>query len=140
MPNLLKDALAGILKPITDIVDKAVPDKDLAKRINADITKLEIDASLQRDLKQIALNMVESAQGLFKGGWRPFIGWTCGFAFAYSYVLQPFLIFGFTMAGYGEEVAKLPDIALWEMMPVLAGMLGLSYHRSGDKRDGVHKT
>lgn len=100
----------------------------------------EADRELQRDLQQILLNMAESAQGLFQGGWRPAVGWTCAAAFAYNFVLQPFLIFGFTMAGYGNEVAKLPELDMFSIMGVLAGMLGISHHRSGDKRAGVHKT
>ena len=91
-------------------------------------------------LQQILLNMTEATQGLFKGGWRPFIGWVCGAAFAYNFVLQPFLIFGFTMAGFATEVAALPELDIVAIMPVLLGMLGLSHHRSGDKRNGVHKS
>jgi holin (3TMs family) len=99
----------------------------------------EAERELQRDLQQILLNMAETAQGLFKGGWRPFVGWVCGFAFAYNFVLQPFLIFVFTMAGYGAEVAQLPELQMFEIMGVLGGMLGLSINRSGDKRAGVNK-
>ena len=89
--------------------------------------------------QQIALNMVETAQGVFQGGWRPFIGWVCGAAFAYNFVLQPFLIFGFTVAGYGAQIATLPELSMVEILPVLGGMLGLSINRSGDKRAGVNK-
>ena len=45
---------------------------------------------------QLEINKAEAASGsLFKGGWRPFIGWTSGIAFAYHFVLQPLLIFIF---------------------------------------------
>jgi hypothetical protein len=30
-------------------------------------------------------------QNLFVAGWRPFIGWVCGAAFAYHFVMQPLL-------------------------------------------------
>lgn len=95
---------------------------------------------LQNQLAQIGLNVKETAQGMFQGGWRPAVGWTCASAFAYNFVLQPFLIFGFTMAGFGTEVEQLPELDMWAIMSVLGGMLGISHHRSGDKRKGVHKT
>lgn len=99
----------------------------------------EAERELTRDLQQIMLNMTEATQGLFKGGWRPAVGWTCAAAFAYNFVLQPFLIFGFVMAGYGDEVKELPELNMVEIMAVLGGMLGLSRDRSGDKKAGVHK-
>ncbi len=105
----------------------------------AEMEDKDSERELQRDLQNILLNISESAQGLFQGGWRPAVGWTCAFAFAYNFVIQPFLIFGFTMAGYGDEVAKLPAIDMFAIMGVLGGMLGISHHRSGDKRAGVHK-
>lgn len=100
----------------------------------------QLARELQNQLAQIGLNAKESAQGLWQGGWRPAVGWTCACAFFYNFVLQPFLIFGFTMAGFGTEVEQLPDLSIFEIMPVLLGMLGLSHHRSKDKKERVHKT
>lgn len=106
----------------------------------AEMENKDKDREFQLKLQQILLNMTESAQGIFQGGWRPAVGWTCAASFAYNFVLQPFLIFGFTMAGYGEEVSQLPELDMFSIMGVLAGMLGISHHRSGDKRAGIHKT
>jgi holin (3TMs family) len=129
------DAAKGVADSVSKIVGLFKKHPALAAQMEDQQTQRE----LQRDLQQILLNASEVAQGPFKGGWRPFIGWVCGAAFAYTYVLQPLLIFGFTMAGFGLEIADLPELKIWEILPIMGGMLGISYHRSGDKRAGVHK-
>jgi hypothetical protein len=45
-------------------------------------------------LAQIEVNKAEAASGsLFKGGWRPFIGWVCGIALLITLYCQPFQSF-----------------------------------------------
>ena len=76
------------------------------------------------------------SRNIFVAGWRPFIGWTCGFAMAYNYVLQPILIFVLAQFDY---LVQLPGLDLSEMMPVLMGMLGLGGLRSFEKYKGISK-
>lgn len=106
----------------------------------AELTDKDSQRQLERDIQQVLLNIKEAGMDLWRGGWRPAVGWTCASAFFYNFVLQPFLVFAFTMAGFGTEVAQLPDLNMYEVMGVLVGMLGISHHRSGDKRAGVHRT
>ena len=73
---------------------------------------------------------------MFVAGWRPFIGWTCGVALAYTYVMQPILVFILAQSGY---LVQLPIMDLTVMMPVLLGMLGLGGLRSFEKFKGVSK-
>jgi hypothetical protein len=81
---------------------------------------------------QLAINQEEAKrESLFVSGWRPFIGWVCGSAFAYHFVLQPFLVFGLSAAGV--ELPALPDLDAATLMPVLLGMLGLGGMRSFEK-------
>ena len=93
------------------------------------------DSLAQVDLAQLGINKVEAAhRSMFVAGWRPFIGWTCGVALMYTYVLQPILVFGLAQAGY---LVELPKMDLGELMPVLMGMLGLGGLRSWEKVKGV---
>lgn len=126
-------------RDVADGVSKVIALFKKHPALSVQMEDKQAERELRRDLQQILLNTTETAQGLFKGGWRPFIGWVCGAVFAYTYILHPFLVFGFTMAGFGGEVAKLPELKIWEILPIMAGMLGISHHRSGDKRAGVHK-
>jgi len=85
---------------------------------------------------QMKVNQAEAASdSIFKGGWRPFNGWTCGAAFAYHFIVQPFLIFVIT--AFGLDLPALPDFDMSSLMPVLLGMLGLGGMRSFEKSKGV---
>jgi Sec-independent protein secretion pathway component TatC len=65
------------------------------------------------------------------------VGWVCGAAFAYHFVLQPLAIFG--LAAYGMEVPPLPNFDMGQLMTVLMGMLGLGGLRSFEKYKHVAK-
>lgn len=106
--------------------------------------KLKLVEMVQRgELAQIELNKVEAQhESRFVSGWRPFIGWVCGAAFAYTFILQPFLTFiAWAVAAAGGAtipVDTLPDLDLAMMMPVLGGMLGLGGLRTYEKKHGVN--
>jgi hypothetical protein len=89
-------------------------------------------------MAQIDVNKAEAAStSIFKGGWRPFIGWTCGSAFAYHFVLQPLLVF--VLVSTGHPVPDLPKFEMDALMTVLFGMLGLGGLRTFEKFKGVSK-
>tara|TARA_R100001143_G_scaffold58228_1_gene56006 strand:- start:1244 stop:1651 length:408 start_codon:yes stop_codon:yes gene_type:complete len=127
-----------LLPVIGDVIGRFLPeDKEEAAK-----AKREIEAGLtkhlaQIDLAQLDINKAEGQhRSMFVAGWRPFIGWTCGVALAYTYVLQPILVFILAQSGY---LVQLPVMDLSVMMPVLLGMLGLGGLRSFEKFKGVSK-
>ncbi len=84
---------------------------------------------------QADINKQEAAHAsIFVAGWRPFIGWVCGTAFAYHYILQPFLVFTLTAAGHP---VNLPTFDMGALITVLGGMLGLAGMRTFEKNKGV---
>jgi len=130
--------ISAVLPAVTDIVGRFLPE-DKEKRATAEREiKAQLTAHLAKiDLAQLDINKTEAAhRSVFVSGWRPFIGWTCGVALAYTYVLQPVLVFGLAQAGY---LIDLPTMELGEMMPVLMGMLGLGGLRTFEKFKGVSK-
>jgi len=91
-------------------------------------------------MAQIEVNKIEAAsQSLFVAGWRPFVGWCCGASYAYTFVLQPFLIFILTAAQVKVDIAQLPVLDMGELGVVLFGMLGLGAMRSWEKVKGNGK-
>ena len=130
--------ITQLLPSVMDVAGRFLPE-DKQKRAEAE---REIEAKLtdslaKLDLVQAETNKVEAGhRSLFVAGWRPFIGWSCGFALAYTYVLQPILTFGLAQAGY---LIDLPAVNLGEMMPVLMGLLGLGGLRSWEKVKGVSR-
>lgn len=105
---------------------------------NGELSELKTQAELM--MGQMEINKVEAAHGgLFKGGWRPFVGWVCGFALAYKFVILPFLVFIIQTITHftGTEpfpVNMLPVIEWSELSVVLMGMLGLGTLRTYEKR------
>tara|TARA_R110002126_G_scaffold19911_1_gene74410 strand:+ start:104 stop:484 length:381 start_codon:yes stop_codon:yes gene_type:complete len=125
--------LDKLIGPVTGILDKFVEDKDLRATLQH-----EMDMQLHNaNLAQIEVNKAEAASSsLFKGGWRPFVGWTCGVALLYHFLLQPIIVFGLSAAGI-EFI--LPEFDMGSLMTILMGMLGLGGLRTFEKQKGITK-
>jgi Holin of 3TMs, for gene-transfer release len=102
---------------------------------NLDLEKTELAGTIAQMQGQLATNEAEAnTKNTFIAGWRPFVGWTCGAAFGWAFVLQPFV--AFIAAALGHPLT-LPTLDLSTMMPVLLGMLGLGGLRTYEKVQGV---
>ena len=97
--------------------------------------KAELAAALVVVQGQLAVNQVEAgSSSVFVAGWRPFIGWVCGLAFAWNWIGLPIATAGLQLAGHTLALAPAD---LTEMLPVLMGMLGLGALRTHEKVKGV---
>jgi hypothetical protein len=130
--------LSALIEPVTGLLDKVIEDKDQKAKLAHEIATMADNHAQQLALAQIEVNKAEAASNSnYKGGWRPFVGWVCGIAFAYHFVLQPVVIF--ILAYCGLEVPDLPEFDMGQLMTVLMGMLGLGGLRSFEKYKGVSK-
>ena len=87
----------------------------------------EIDPQKLIEL-QGEINKIEAQhRTIFVAGWRPFIGWVCGFALAYNFVLRDLLVWW-----VGPETAP-PALQMEHLITVLIGMLGLGGMRTFEK-------
>lgn len=92
---------------------------------------MQVSGELEQLAGQLEVNKVEAAHSsLFVAGWRPFIGWVCGAALAYQFVIRPIVTWAVPSMGY--TIAEMPglDDNLWEL---LTGMLGLGGLRTYEK-------
>ncbi|MBK25872.1 MAG: hypothetical protein CME70_17865 [Halobacteriovorax sp.] len=129
--------LGSLVQPVTGLLDKFIEDKDQKNQLAHEISTMAERHAQELAKGQLEINKAEAqSRNVFVAGWRPFIGWVCGVAMAYNYVVQPILIF--TLAQFDYLVA-LPALDLGEMMPVLMGMLGLGSLRSFEKYKGIAK-
>tara|TARA_R100000951_G_scaffold114161_3_gene117844 strand:- start:11853 stop:12254 length:402 start_codon:yes stop_codon:yes gene_type:complete len=129
--------LGSLVQPVTGLLDKFIEDKDQKNQLAHEISTMAERHAQELAKGQLEVNKAEAqSRNVFIAGWRPFIGWTCGFAMAYNYVLQPILIFVLAQFDY---LVQLPGLDLSEMMPVLMGMLGLGGLRSFEKYKGISK-
>lgn len=131
--------VSGLAGPLFNLVDKLFTSDE--ERAEAKREILEMDQ--RGELAQIGLNTIEAKhESIFVAGWRPFIGWVCGIALGYNYVIQPFASFAAAAVAdpsVVDLINTLPRLDLTTMMPVLLGMLGLGGMRSYEKRAGVNK-
>lgn len=115
---------------------------DLAKTVVGTIwpdksaqEQAQLAAALALVQGQMDINKAEATSGsLFIGGWRPFVGWLCGFALGWNYIIRPAIVAGMVL--YGHPVS-LPAADMAELMPVLLGMLGLGSLRTIERVKGV---
>jgi len=127
-----------LVGPVTGILDKFIEDKDQKAALAHEIATMSEKHAQQLAMSQIEVNKAEAASGsIFKGGWRPFIGWVCGLAFAYHFILQPILVFIF--AAVGANLPELPEFDMGTLLPVLGGMLGIGGLRTYEKQKGLAK-
>ena len=130
--------LSALIGPVSGLLDKFVEDKDQKAALAHEISTMADRHAQELALAQVEVNKAEAASGsVWKGGWRPFVGWVCGTAFAYHFVIQPLAIF--VVAAYGMEIPALPEFDMGQLMTVLMGMLGLGGLRSFEKSKGVAK-
>ena len=116
-----------LIKPVGDILDKFVADKDLKLKLSHELEKEII--SLNR--AQIELNKVEAAhENVFVSGWRPFIGWACGIALVYHFLIEP--IIQYILIINGSDFAT-PEFDFSQLSTIVMAMLGMRGLRTFEK-------
>lgn len=130
----------GIAGLVDTVVSRVWPDKTKIQEQELELVKAQLTAELSTQLAQIQVNETEAkSENVFVSGWRPFIGWCCGSALAYTYILQPFLLFFVAVFNIDFNANLLPTINLGELMPILLGMLGLGAYRTYEKVSNSNK-
>lgn len=129
-----------LIPAISQLLDKIIPDPHEREKAKIELMKAErladieeIRLALRADQIQTNINQEEArSPNLFVSGWRPFIGWVCGVAFAYHFVLQPILAFVIANNNSAGRV-ELPTFDMQTLSTVLMGMLGLGGLRTLEK-------
>ena len=86
-------------------------------------------------LAQIEVNRVEAQhRSVFVAGWRPFIGWICGAALAWNFILRDLLIWACTM--WAPDTPVPAALQLEHLLTVLLSLLGLGGLRTFEKLGG----
>ena len=123
------DLLLGIG---SKVIDRVFPDPAQRAAAQLELFKLQQDGELAQMSGQLDINKEEAkSSNVFVSGWRPFIGWVCGTAFAINFVVGPVSVF-VALAFFGKTLL-FPMLDLATMMPVLLGMLGLGAYRTFEK-------
>jgi len=130
--------LEKLIEPVSNILDKFIQDKDQKAALAHEIATMAEQHAQALALAQIEVNKAEASSGkLFVAGWRPFIGWICGAALAWHFILAPMI--GAAFAWAGADAPALPAFDMQSLMTILTGMLGLGGLRTFEKYKGVSK-
>ena len=126
-----------MVKTGLEIIDKVVPDTE-AKRKAQEAWQLRVlEIAAQEATQQSATNTAEANHpSIFVSGWRPFVGWACGFAFAWICFGQP--LFSWVYVLTTKQPAPVVELPTEMLMTTLLGMLGLGTLRTLEKIRGVN--
>ena len=138
------DPLTAALDVGKSLIEKIWPDP---VKQSEEIRKLQelhqkgdlavLNAEVQLLLGQINVNATEANhKSIFVAGWRPFVGWVCGFGLLYASVIEPLMRF---IATVNDYTGTFPVLDTTITMQVLLGMLGLGLMRTKEKEKGTHK-
>lgn len=136
--------IGSVLDFGSKIIDRVWPDPTQAAAAKLELFKAqqagefkEMDQAFEIAKAQIGVNQTEASnQSTFVAGWRPFIGWVCGLALAYQYLVRP--IATWAALSFGHNFPSMPglDDNLWQLM---MGMLGMGGLRTYEKVKGTAK-
>ncbi len=134
---------AGSVKETLDSVGNLAQDIRVAltgelppeKRAELEAKLAEIEGKIREG--QIEINKIEASSGkIYIAGWRPFIGWVCGFALLWHYILFDFIVWIAHIIATGQ-VTEPPRLDTGELITLLLGLLGLGGYRTFEKYRGV---
>jgi hypothetical protein len=127
MPDLT--GLGSVADLANAVVARIWPDK-------TEQEKAQLAAAVTLVQGQLSVNQAEASNpSVFVAGWRPFIGWVCGAALVYHYIVRPLL--PWLLALIGKPVPAIPPLDMGDLITILLGMLGLGGLRTYEKKQGV---
>ncbi len=130
--------LTPLIGPVVDKIVDRIPNPNERAKAKEEIEKELVTAANSALIAQLEINKQEAAhKSIFIAGWRPFVGWSCGLALCWHFLLLPFTTFVITLIG--ADLPPLPQFDMGSLMTVLMGMLGLGGLRTFEKMKGVSR-
>lgn len=127
MPDIT--GLGSVADLANTVIGRIWPDK-------TEQEKAQLAAAVSLVQGQLDVNKAEASNAsVFVAGWRPFIGWVCGAALVYHYIVRPML--PWLLAIFGKPVPAIPPLDMGDLITILLGMLGLGGLRTYEKKQGV---
>lgn len=133
--SLIGGGVISAAQGVANIIDQFVETDD--EKATAELIKARM--MMKPSLAQIELNKIEAShRSIFVAGWRPFIGWVCGFALVWHFILFDMLTW--VTINFFPHVTELPDLTGTEtLVTVLMSLLGLGALRTVEKIKGKTK-
>jgi hypothetical protein len=127
--------LPTLLPALTEVLDRVVPDQAAAAKAKLEMEARLLEAATAQASQQTEINKIEAGhQSIFVSGWRPYIGWVCGMAIAWAFLVAPMLSWLLPVMGVAAAVPPLQTEFLLELVFAMLGLGGL---RTFEKLKGV---
>ena len=135
MAGPLLALLPTLLPALTDVLDRVIPDQAAAAKAKLEMEARLLEAATAQASQQTEINKIEAGhQSIFVSGWRPYIGWVCGMAIAWAFLVAPMLSWLLPVMGV---VAVVPPLQTEFLLELVFAMLGLGGLRTFEKLKGV---
>ena len=137
--TFLSGIFSGSDNPLSKLIG-LIPDVNARAAAQAAFEKEMMELAYTANTAQADIDKTEAASSsVFVAGWRPAIGWVCGAALAWQFVLEPLLsyLIGVASGIWHFTVPALPKLDSTQLYPILMGMLGLGGLRTYEKVQGV---
>lgn len=136
-------SILAALPAVASLLDRILPDPEARAQAKLDMMKLAqsgelalLDADTKIAQGQAALNLEDAkAGGLFRAGWRPFLGWSCAVAVAWEWVAKPVFVVVW-MLSTPETLPPLPVLSMEQIIGLVVALLGLGGMRSVERIKG----
>ena len=134
--------ISGLFSAAQSLIERFFPDPEKKAAAQLELLKMqqsgdlaELAATTDLAKLQVQVNLEEAkSTNWFVAGWRPFIGWTCGFGLLYVSIIEP--LARFIAQVWFQYTGAFPFIDTNLTMQVLLGMLGLAAARTVEKVNG----
>ena len=131
-------ALLDLLQPVSKLLDKAIPDADLKRKLSHDIAMMAEKSAAEAVKGQLQANIEQAKHpSLFVSGARPAIMWICALGLLTQFFLMPIAEW---VTALWYPTIELPNLSTSELTGLTLSLLGLSGMRSWEKIDKFNKT
>lgn len=126
--------LAPLFELGKGLIDRMFPDPAAKAAAELELLKMTQAGDLNVILEQLKINAVEAANpSIFVAGWRPFVGWICGFGLLYATIFHNILEWISVIRNWPLPPAVDTDTLIY----VLGAMLGIGGLRTLEKIRGI---
>jgi len=114
-------SISAVFTGTKDIIDELHTSKEEKAKLDIHFNKMQTE-----------INKLEAQNvSIFVSGWRPFIGWICGFGFGFNFIIRPIL--NYVLLVFCPAVPIMASLEMGVLSTLLTGMLGFGALRTFEK-------
>ena len=121
------DTVSKAIDSFGNAIDEIVTSDEEREKIKLESQKLQTEINKEE----------AKSKSIFVAGWRPFIGWICGFAFGFNFIIRPIL--NYVLLVFYPSVPIMQSLEMGVLSTLLTGMLGFGALRTFEKHKKISR-